>query len=91
MSCSHFILQERGGASTARQYVKWGQGDLCIYNKSSNYELFNDFFNVEIIKFNDFMNLIYGIKNRNIDIISNAKKIEIEEVRSLKILKEYFC
>ena len=37
------------------------------------------------------MNLIYGIKNRNIDIISNAKKIEIEEVRSLKILKEYFC
>ncbi len=89
-SCSHFILQNRGGVSTARLYLKWGQGVVCIDESAENVDMFIDAMNLDVITFASFNELAYKIKQCEIDVARNAELIIKEEHRSARVLAKVY-
>jgi len=89
-SNSYIILQPRGGGSSARVFLKWGCGDLCIQSETANSKVFEDIHNVNIVKFRDTKDILSKIKESNIDIVANQKKIINEELRSMETLKNIY-
>ena len=87
---SYLILQHRGGASTARVFVKWGCGNLCIQSQTANLKVFEEIYNVDFINFRDTVDIVTNIKETNIDSVANKKKIIDEELRSIEILKKIY-
>lgn len=86
MSCTHLVLQPRGGASTARQLMKWGgQGKVYVAKGSHNELFFKDAQNVELCSFSTFDELASSL-GKQIDVKANASKINAEEQRSLQEL-----
>ncbi len=85
MSCTHLVLQPRGGASTARQLMKWGQGKVYVAKGSHNELFFKDAQNVELCSFSTFDELASSL-GKQIDVNANASKINAEEQRSLQEL-----
>jgi len=90
-SISYFILQNRGGASSARNYAKWGCGVLCVMNDSPNIKLFKDIFKIDLLSFKNFDEIPSKIKNsKHIDVQQNRKKMMDEESRSIDILSKIY-
>ena len=89
-SSSYIILQPRGGGSTARVFIKWGCGNLCIESETPNAKLFEDIYNVNVINFSDTVDISTNIKESNIDIVDNKKRIIDEELRSIETLKKIY-
>ncbi|HHC6560223.1 TPA: hypothetical protein ACN36J_001393 [Vibrio parahaemolyticus] len=85
MSCTHLVLQPRGGASTARQLMKWGQGKVYVAKGSHNELFFKDAQNIELCSFSTFDELASSL-GKQIDVKANASKINAEEQRSLQEL-----
>ncbi|MDF2153924.1 hypothetical protein [Vibrio sp. CAU 1672] len=85
MSCTHLILQSRGGASSARQLMKWGQGKVCVAKNSHNELFFKDAQAIDLLSFVTFEELADNI-DKHIDVEGNAVKINQEEQRSLTVL-----
>lgn len=85
MSCTHLVLQPRGGASTARQLMKWGQGKVYAAKGSHNELFFKDAQNIELCSFSTFDELASSL-GKQIDVKANASKINAEEQRSLQEL-----
>ncbi|MDF5394157.1 hypothetical protein P3693_29520, partial [Vibrio parahaemolyticus] len=67
MSCTHLVLQSRGGASTARQLMKWGQGKVYVAKGSHNELFFKDAQNVELCSFSTFDELASSL-GKQIDV-----------------------
>ncbi|MFM2579380.1 hypothetical protein [Vibrio fortis] len=86
-SCSHIVLQRRGGASTVRSYLKLGKGIICIPKSSENEFGFKDALGLDIVSFESTDELILGILNSKIDVLLNAEKTIAEEKRSIGVLK----
>lgn len=89
MSCTHLVLQPRGGASTARQLMKWGQGKVCVAKGSHNELFFKDAQSIDLVGFASFSELAENL-NEQIDIKGNAFKINAEEQRSLSVLAKLY-
>lgn len=89
-SCSHIVLQRRGGASTVRSYLKLGKGILCVPAGSENEFGFEDALGLDVISFHSSDELVSGILNSKINISLNAEKTIAEENRSIKILKQIY-
>ncbi|MGR5459337.1 hypothetical protein [Vibrio alfacsensis] len=89
MSNTHLVLQPRGGASTARQFMKWGQGVVCVASDSHNDQFFCESQSVDLIRYRTYSQLIDQLE-RDVDIVSNANKIKAEEKRSLDMLIELY-
>ena len=89
MSCTHLVLQPRGGASTARQLMKWGQGKVCVAKGSYNELFFKDAQSIDLVSFASFSELAENL-NEQIDIKGNAFKINAEEQRSLSVLAKLY-
>ncbi|MBE8578960.1 hypothetical protein [Vibrio sp. OPT18] len=91
MSCSHLILQRRGGASTARQYIKWGQGTLCTSTGSPNDFGFKEALGLDIISYSSTKELVTSIvENRN-NVEENALNMTREEARSIAELQQVYA
>lgn len=91
MSCSHLILQRRGGASTARQYIKWGQGTLCTAAGSPNDFGFKEALGLDVISYSSTKELVSSIvANRN-DVEKNALNMTQEEARSITELQQIYA
>ena len=89
MSNTHLVLQPRGGASTARQFIKWGQGVVCVASDSHNDQFFCDSQSVELLRYSTYSQLIEQLE-REVDVVGNANKIKSEEQRSLDVLAELY-
>lgn len=91
LSISYFILQNRGGASSARNYAKWGCGVLCVMKDSPNFKTFKDIYEIDLLSFKNFNEIANKIKNsQHIDVQYNRKKIIDEELRSIDILSKTY-
>ena len=90
-SISYFILQNRGGGSTARNYAKWGCGVLCTLKDSPNSQVLKDVFKIDLINFENYDEIANKIKDsQHIDVQQNRKKIMDEESRSIKVLSRIY-
>lgn len=90
MSCSHIVLQGRGGASTARTFVKLGRGILCIKDLTHNADFFENSYNVKVLKYCSIEQLANKILNENVDLNINSKVLEKVEVDSLHNFKKLY-
>ncbi|MDH5888513.1 hypothetical protein [Vibrio splendidus] len=88
-SCSHLLLQARGGGGTAREYIKLGRGKVCIAKGGYNCSLFSQELSVECVLFDSYEDLVKNIDCR-IDIQGNALKINEEEQRSIRELAKLY-
>lgn len=89
-SCDYIFLQDRGGASTARNFVKWGGGVLFIKDRSPNYYLFKDVYKADFITYDKRLKISDRLRQKNIDLISNSNKIVEEENRSIEIYRKLY-
>lgn len=89
-SCSHIVLQRRGGASTVRSYLKLGKGIICVPTNSENELGFKDALGLDIVSFESSDELILGILNSQIDVKLNAGKTIAEEKRSIDVLRKLY-
>ena len=89
-SCSCIILRSRGGGSTARTFLKWGCGTLCIASGTPNSKLFEDIYNQNVINFKNTIDIAKNIKESNVDILDNKNKVIDEELRSIDALKAVY-
>jgi len=91
-SISYFILQNRGGGTTARNFAKWGCGSLCIMKDSPNSNVFKDIYKIDIIDFEKYDEIANKIKDsHHIDIQQNRIKIMDEESRALEVLSNLYA
>ncbi|MES1927745.1 hypothetical protein SADO_00775 [Salinisphaera dokdonensis CL-ES53] len=90
--CSHVILQGRGGASTARLYVKWARGELLVKKNTPNSYFFKDVYGVAIEEYSDRSELVdILIREPNEQRYRENRNIIVrEEVRSLKVLSKVY-
>ena len=90
-SISYFILQDRGGASTARVYTKWGCGTLCIMKDSPNANMFSKVFKINFINFDSYTDIASKIKiNNHKDVLENQTKVLEHEIESIKTLSKIY-
>lgn len=90
-SITYIILQPRGGASSARLFIKWMCGHLLIPNASPNALFFEKVYKTDFIKFNHFLDIANAIVNKgNINLVKNKKAIIEEELRSIEELKKIY-
>lgn len=90
MSCSHIILQGRGGASTARQFIKWSGGIICTQNGTANDFGFRDALGLDILSFKSSKELASKIKDSKISLQLNAERTQDEEKRSIQELSRLY-
>lgn len=90
MSCSHMILQPRGGATTARLFMSWGQGVVCVPENSPNAIGRKLAYGVDLIEFNSFSGLVDGVMEDNVDVRKNAILVKEEEKRCWGRLGELY-
>lgn len=89
-SCDVILLQDRGGASTARLFCKWACGTLVIRKKTPNYFFFKDVYNIDFISFERLKEIPSLLKREKIDNEKNAKRILSEEKRSIEIFAKIY-
>ncbi|MEZ9477058.1 hypothetical protein AB4172_18265 [Vibrio splendidus] len=89
MSSTHLILQNRGGVSSARLFMKWGQGKVCIEKGSPNEHLYKECQSIDTLSFESFDDLACKV-NDPIDIQGNALNINEEEQRSIRELAKLY-
>tara|TARA_Y100000996_G_scaffold415496_1_gene410598 strand:- start:7705 stop:8808 length:1104 start_codon:yes stop_codon:yes gene_type:complete len=91
-SISYFILQNRGGGTAARNFVKWGCGYLCIMKDSPNSNVFKGIYKIDLINFEEYDEIANKIKDsHHIDIKQNRIKIMDEESRALEVLSKLYA
>ncbi len=90
-SISYFILQNRGGGSTARTFAKWGCGVLFVMEDSPNSQILKDVFKIDSISFEKYAEIANKINNHQINIQQNRIKILDEESRSLEVLSKIYA
>jgi hypothetical protein len=89
-SCNYFVLQDRGGASTARLYVKWGSGRLLIKKGSPNERYFSEVYNLDCLDWESESLSFLNDEIENKIILENSLKVIEEEKRSIQILHELY-
>lgn len=90
-SCTHLILQDRGGASTARLFAKWGRGRIAVRRNSPNHTFLEKCYGVNVYAFDcegdigaDFFN------GSGFELLGSAKNVYAEEQRSLSVLSSLY-
>lgn len=92
-ACTHIILQDRGGASTARVFLKWGRGEVLVKKDSPNHFFFEDAYGVDIKSYandSELLEFIAAPIGKSV-LSTNSQKLEQEEMRSLAVLSEIYC
>ncbi|MDH6027898.1 TM1812 family CRISPR-associated protein [Vibrio splendidus] len=88
-SCSHLLLQSRGGGGAARLFLKLGLGKVCSVRGGHNGRFFKEGQSIELLEYSTFRELVENLK-RDVDIPNNALKINEEEQRSIKELAKFY-
>lgn len=88
-SCTHLLLQPRGGGGTARLFLKYGLGKVYTLKGGHNERFFTEAQSVDLIEYSTFNDLAESL-DKSVDIQSNALKVNAEELRSIKELAEFY-
>ena len=89
-SCNTVLLQDRGGASTARLFCKWGRGTVLLRKNSPNYFFFKDVYNIDFLSF-DCIEEIEKVLNSNIvDVKKNSYNVLSEERRAIDVFRSIY-
>lgn len=89
-SCDFFVLQDRGGASSARTFSKLGNGYVCVTKGSHNYCFFEEGYNVRTLSYVDvyeLSKLILQVRRDHSLISTNSLAVNKRESESLKVLE----
>lgn len=90
-SCTHLILQDRGGASTARLFAKWGRGRIAVRRNSPNHTFLEKCYGVNLYVFDHEKDIGADFFNgTGVDPIDSAKNVYAEEQRSLTVLSSLY-
>lgn len=90
-SCTHLILQDRGGASTARLFAKWGRGRIAVRRNSPNHTFLEKCYGVDLYVFDHEKDIDANFFNGSgFDPIESAKNVCAEELRSLSVLASLY-
>lgn len=89
-SCTHLVLQRRGGASTARVFCGWGKGTLMIEAGSPNNAFFKDVYKVDFLSFASEKQVVERILHGQVDVHGNSSAIAKEEQRSIGVLAQIY-
>lgn len=90
-SCTHLILQDRGGASSARLFAKWGQGRIAVRRDSPNHIFLEKCYGVELDTFDYENNISIDFFNgSDFDPLDSAKNVCAEEQRSISVLSSLY-
>lgn len=90
LSCSHFILQDRGGASSARTFIKYACGSVIVKRNSHNDVFFHKGYGCDLTRYDDISEVIHLIKNDALKNKSNQERINMAEINSLARLSEFY-
>ncbi|CAH1235548.1 Membrane protein [Vibrio harveyi] len=75
LSCSHFVLQNRGSLSTARSYISMGRGVVYVMKDSPNDIELTMTEGVDVGRYTDYKELATKIVDNDIDIKKNKEII----------------
>jgi hypothetical protein len=89
-SCSYFVLQDRGGGSTARLYAKWGCGRLLTRKGSPNDKVLSEVYNINCLDWEKETFCFLNTENEAKIILDNSENVLREENRSIQILRELY-
>ncbi|SEG69800.1 hypothetical protein [Vibrio hangzhouensis] len=92
LSCSHMVLQRRGGASTARLFLKRGRGMVYTLENSENDFGFRKALGIKTKSFTSFSDIGKLVSNLNddADIEHNIKICESVEQRDVSNLQKLY-
>ncbi|NIY94219.1 hypothetical protein [Vibrio diazotrophicus] len=92
LSCHCFVLQNRGGGSTAIQYIKLKAGRVFVRDRSPNMEILSKYFELKLSAFNSINDLASQIikKEDSVDLSYNEQCINKKINNSFKNLKSYY-
>ena len=88
-SCTHLILQDRGGASTARLFAKWGRGRIAVRRNSPNHIFLEECYGIDLYLY-DQEEAIDESFFDDFDSVASARKVCAEEQRSLSVLSSVY-
>lgn len=90
-SCTHLILQDRGGASTARLFAKWGRGRIAVRKNSPNHIFLEECYGVDLYVYEQEQDIDSDFFEGNgFDPLDSAKNVCDEEERSLSVLSSLY-
>lgn len=90
-SCTHLILQDRGGASTARLFAKWGRGRIAVRKNSPNHIFLENCYGVDLYVYGREQDIDAAfLEGGGFDPIDGAKNVCAEERRSLSVLSSLY-
>ncbi|MDV2857693.1 hypothetical protein [Oceanimonas sp. CAM02] len=90
-SCTHLILQDRGGASTARLFAKWGAGRIAVRKNSPNQYFLEGSYGIELYVYNERSMIGYDFfDNDNFDPEISKGNVLAEEERSIVSLAKVY-
>lgn len=90
-SCTHLILQDRGGASTARLFAKWGAGRIAVRKNSPNQYFLEGSYGIELYVYNERSMIGYDFfDNDNFDPEISKENVLAEEERSIASLAKVY-
>lgn len=90
MSCTHILLQGRGGASTARTYAKLARGIICVRESTHNCHFFEKSYKIDLIKYSSLSELASKIMISKHDLISNSEKLKKSELDWVDTFKKLY-
>ncbi|WP_083601678.1 hypothetical protein [Vibrio quintilis] len=75
MSCSHIVLQRRGGMTSIKEYIRMGRGVVHAKADSTNHKELTQSIGVDVATYNNFSEIASNIKTNQIDIQQNQRII----------------
>lgn len=90
-SCTHLLLQDRGGASSARLFAKWGRGRIAVRRNSPNHVFLGECYGVDLYTYGHVNEIGEGFfEEGSFQPLESAKNVLEEEERSLSVLASVY-
>lgn len=90
MSCTHILLQGRGGASTARTYAKLARGIICVRKSTHNSCFFENSYKINLIKYSSLRELASKIMLSKPNLQYNSEELKKSELEWLDTFKKLY-
>jgi hypothetical protein len=90
MSCSHFILQDRGSMTTVKEFIRMKRGYVHVRTGSRNQREITDTIKIDVEQYQDYHSLVDNIVNPKYDIDENSKIINEHFERSYATLSDLY-
>ena len=90
MSCSHFVLQGRGGVSSARTYLRANRGLVCVKKGTPNALELEHGLNLGVIKYDSLFTLGKSLERFSISVETNTEVMKKDLSTSYRNLTQIY-